>query len=325
MTTQGLSPSGHFLGSFLVTPLALYPTLEPHKASRWPLHIPCFCHMSLLLCSHGCILPLVPSPFPPPCAGDQALQGFPTELSSLCPLVHTFFLSTCFLLRGHPGLWVLWRLTDKDISCFVLLSLVRRKPRVDTFSESRDVEWDHSRTGVVGGMAWGGVRFPNPHWVSVCLIQSENWRGSRLNPGWSQVSWASLVPTTWLKWRPKDSTWGRVEVTGAGGGEWFGPFVPNASGDSSSVASGHANLGSLVLQRCFLFPGTRFRSSVFLRCKFISHPSVNSYIQHIIHIRQPGWPGCTGEDVEEMYPHGAHSLWLRLTWQQVAWQGAAGA
>lgn len=33
----------------------------------------------------------------------------------------------------------------------------------------------------MGGMAWGGVRFPSPHCVSVCLIQSKNWRGSRLN------------------------------------------------------------------------------------------------------------------------------------------------
>ena len=30
--------------------------------------------------------------------------------------------------------------TDDDNSCFVLFSLVRRKPRVDTFSESGDVE-----------------------------------------------------------------------------------------------------------------------------------------------------------------------------------------
>ena len=115
-----------------------------------------FSRMSLLLCSHGYVLPLVPSPFPPPRAGDQARQGFLTGLSSLCPLVHTFFLSTCFLLPGHPGLWVLWRLTDKDISCFVLLSLVRRKPRVDTFRESGDVEWDHGRTGR-DGMRWGQI------------------------------------------------------------------------------------------------------------------------------------------------------------------------
>lgn len=153
MTTQGLSASGHFLDSFLETPLALYPTLEPHRASRRPLHIPRFFRMSLLLCSHGYVLPLVPSPFPPPCAGDQALEGFPAGLSSLCPLVHTFFLSTCFLLPGHPGLWVLWRLTDVDTSCFVWLTLLRRKPHVDTFSKSRDAEWDHSRTGVMGGTA----------------------------------------------------------------------------------------------------------------------------------------------------------------------------
>ena len=132
--------------------------------------------------------------------------GFPswTELSPPpCP----YFL----LIYLFSFLWSSWTVsfmeTDDDNSCFVLFSFVRRKPRVDTFSESRDVEWDHSGTGVMGGMAWGRVRFPSPHCVSVCLIQSKNWRGSRLN---SSDCW--MIPSILSKLGAYN--WAKVETQG---------------------------------------------------------------------------------------------------------------
>ena len=180
MTSQGLSPSGHFLDSFLMTPHALYLTLEPHRASWWPLYISCFFHMSLPLCSHCSTLPLAPDSFPSPCAEDLAPEGFPVGVSSLCPLAHTSLFPTCFLVPGLPELWALWRMTDKGISSFVLLSLVRRK-HAHTFCKSRDIAWDHSRAM---GCGWDGMEggFQSPCCVSVHLIQSKIWRGSRLNP-----------------------------------------------------------------------------------------------------------------------------------------------